>query len=432
MNPYVLALVILPISLIFLVLISRKPKIRCSNVNFPRGSRGWPLIGESIQYFFIRSWWPVSARKPIYSSEFADASTDEIAAVLLNFIHDILKLEVLKEYIPVMASMAREHVDSKWAGKEVIKVLSASKKYAFDFGCRFLMNVVDDEHVTMLAKHFVPVANGIYCVPLDLPGTAYNRAVKSGKLLREELIKIITERRNAMLMENYKNEKSVTGQDLLSRLLLVIDENGKFLSAKQICNNIIGLLLASYETSGTAITFVLKYLAELPHIYNEVYKEQMEIANSKKENELLKWEDIQKMKYTWNVVCEALRLLPTGTGAFREVITDFNFAGFTIPKGMKAYWTTQTTHKNPEYFPDPEKFDPLRFEGNRIAPYTFVPFGGGPRMCRGKEYARLEILVFIHNIVRNYKLENVGPGQILHVFPSPTKGVLLRLIPHKK
>lgn len=75
-----------------------------------------------------------------------------------------------------------------------------------------------------------------------------------------------------MLMENNNNEKYVIGQDLLSRLLQVTDENGIFLSAKQICNNIIGLLLAGYETPGTALTFVLKYLAELPHIYNEVYE----------------------------------------------------------------------------------------------------------------------------------------------------------------
>lgn len=64
--------------------------------------------------------------------------------------------------------------------------------------------------------------------------------------------------------------------------------------------------------------------------------EQMEIANSKKEKELLTWEDVQKMKYSWNVVCEVLRLLPIGIGAFREAITDFNFAGFTIRQGMKV------------------------------------------------------------------------------------------------
>ena len=91
-----------------------------------------------------------------------------------------------------------------------------------------------------------------------------------------------------------------------------------------------------------------------------------------------------------------------------------------------------TTHKDPECFPDPEKFDPSRFEGKGPAPYTFVPFGGGPRMCPGKEYARLEILVFIYNIVTRYKLERINPKEkiIFHVIPVPTEGLPLRIISH--
>ena len=61
----------------------------------------------------------------------------------------------------------------------------------------------------------------------------------------------------------------------------------------------------------------------------------METAESK-EGELLNWNDIQKMKYTWNVVCEVLRLQPAFGGAFREAISDFVYDGFLIPKGMKA------------------------------------------------------------------------------------------------
>ncbi|KAL8110896.1 beta-amyrin 6-beta-monooxygenase-like [Apium graveolens] len=482
MNPYLFALLILPISIIFVFFISRKPKNGCSNITFPPGSRGWPLVGESIWYALlgpqkfvdermkkyspkvfetnlfgekmavfcgaegnkilftnenklVRSWWPMFVKRPLYYPDFTDevASVDEITAVLLSSLHSILKPEVLKEYISTMDFMAREQVESDWASREVVNTRVLLRKYTFDLSCKLFMNIVDSEHLTKLAKHFGSVANGIYSVPLDLPGTAYNRAIKDGKLLREELMKIITEKRDAMLLKNYStNENSVAGQDFLSRLLLVTDENGNFMRPKEICNNIVGLLLASYESTSTSATSVFKYLAELPHIYNEVYREQMEIAKSKKEKELLNWEDIQKMKYSWNVVCESLRLDSDRKGAFREAITDFDFAGFTIQKGTKTHWTACTTHKNPEYFPDPEKFDPSRFEGNRIAPYTFVPFGGGRRMCPGKEYARFEILVFIHNIVTNFRLEKVTPKKILYVYPSPETGVLLRLIPHKK
>lgn len=100
---------------------------------------------------------------------------------------------------------------------------------------------------------------------------------------------------------------------------------------------------------------------------------------------------------------------------------------------MQLYWSANSTHKNPQYFPEPEKFDPSRFEGSGPAPYTFVPFGGGPRMCPGKEYARLEILVFMHNLVKRFKWEKVLPDEkiIVDPMPIPAKDLPIKLFPHK-
>ncbi|KAG6739888.1 hypothetical protein POTOM_057506 [Populus tomentosa] len=84
-------------------------------------------------------------------------------------------------------------------------------------------------------------------------------------------------------------------------------------------------------------------------------------------------------------------------------------------------------------FQQPEKFDPRRFEGNGPAPYTFVPFGGGPRMCPGKEYARLEILVFMHNLVKRFKFDKLIQDEkiVVNSLPIPDKGLPVRLHPHK-
>ncbi|KAL1831059.1 hypothetical protein ACET3Z_000710 [Daucus carota] len=270
--PYVLSLLIIPISL-SLFLIFRKLNVGGSNLNVPPGSSGWPLLGESIKFplagpqEFIRertkkyspdvfqtsllgekmvvfcgaqgnkflftnesklltSWWPQSMKKALLFPEFVETSLKEVSALKRSFMHDILKPEALKQYIPVMDSMEQEHVDSEWAGSEVVKVFPMTKKFTFDLACRLFMSIVDTEHVTRLAKHFTLVTSGMFSVPIDLPGTAYNGAIKGGMLVRKELMKIITDRKKEML----ENESEATTHDLLSQMQLVTDDKGECMS----------------------------------------------------------------------------------------------------------------------------------------------------------------------------------------------------------
>lgn len=72
---------------------------------------------------------------------------------------------------------------------------------------------------------------------------------------------------------------------------------------------------------------------------------------------------------------------------------------------------------SPKFFPDPEKFDPSRFEGSGPPPYVFIPFGGGPHICLGNEFARLEMLLFLHHIVLNYEWEMVDPNEQVSITP---------------
>ncbi|KAJ8564572.1 hypothetical protein K7X08_001032 [Anisodus acutangulus] len=442
----------------------------------PPGKTGWPVVGESLEFLstgwkghpekfifdrmakyssivfkthllgeqaavfcgasgnkflfsnenkLVQAWWPNSVNKVFPSS--TQTSSKEEAIKMRKMLPNFLKPEALQGYVGIMDHIAQRHFASGWENHDQVVVFPLAKHYTFWLACRLFLSVEDPNHVAKFADSFDVLASGLISIPIDLPGTPFNRAIKASNFIRKELVAIIKQRK----IDLGEGKASAT-QDILSHMLLTCDENGKFMQELDIADKILGLLIGGHDTASSACTFIVKYLAELPEIYEGVYKEQMEIAKSKGPGELLKWEDIQKMKYSWNVACEVLRLAPPLQGAFREALSDFIFNGFSIPKGWKIYWSANSTHKSSEFFPEPEKFDPSRFDGSGPAPYTFVPFGGGPRMCPGKEYARLEILVFMHHLVKRFKWDKIIPDEkiVVNPMPIPANGLPVRLYSH--
>ncbi|KAK4414914.1 Beta-amyrin 28-monooxygenase [Sesamum alatum] len=352
----------------------------------------------------VQAWWPSSVDKVFPSS--TQTSSKEEAIKMRKMLPNFLKPEALQRYVGIMDHIAGRHFADGWENKDEIVVFPLAKNYTFWLACRLFISVEDPDHVNKFAEPFNLLASGLISIPIDLPGTPFYKAIKASNFIRKELVSIIKQRKIDLA-----EGKATPTQDILSHMLLTSDENGKFMHELDIADKILGLLIGGHDTASSACTFIVKYLAELPEIYEGVYKEQMEIANSKKPGELLNWDDIQKMKYSWNVACEVLRLAPPLQGAFREALADF---------------------MNPEFFQEPEKFDPSRFEGSGPAPYSFVPFGGGPRMCPGKEYARLEILVFMHHLVKRFRWEKIIPDEkiVVNPMPIPAKGLPVRLHPH--
>ncbi|OAE18602.1 hypothetical protein AXG93_1923s1590 [Marchantia polymorpha subsp. ruderalis] len=136
------------------------------------------------------------------------------------------------------------------------------------------------------------------------------------------------------------------------------------------------------------------------------------------ESDMLRVEDLSAMKYTWRVIQETLRVQPSVNGAFRDAIIDLEYNGYTIPKGWKIMWTNQHSHYDPAFFPNPDCFDPSRFESPPI-PFTYVPFGGGPRICPGYDFAKMEMLVFVHHLVKNYQWSLTHPDEPIIRNPTP-------------
>jgi cytochrome P450 len=147
---------------------------------------------------------------------------------------------------------------------------------------------------------------------------------------------------------------------------------------------------------------------------------------------LLNWDDTRKMKYTWQAIQEAMRLQPIVQMSFRELLQEFEYGGFTIPKGWRLFWHVGRSHMSPEFFPNPKTFDPSRFGGTGPPPFTYLAFGGGPHSCLGIEFARTKMVVFLHHLVLNYEWSMVDPNEPIAMDPFPTfrKGLHLKI--HKK
>ncbi|KAL3513873.1 hypothetical protein ACH5RR_026590 [Cinchona calisaya] len=480
---FLLLLILIPFVYLCLHNLLPKNKFGIEKSNFalqkqrlPPGRTGWPILGESLEYFakirqgvpfkfvkdrmdkysskvfrtsligqpmvilcsaegnkflfsnekkLVQVWWPSTMDKIFPKSD--DKPSSEHSKRLRKLLPFILKTDVLREYVGMMDAAMKKHLETEWNCEKVI-VGEKVKKYLLTLACNIFLGIDDPEKIDELAKGTEDVGTGIHSMPFNLPGTALNRAIKASQLMRKEVEAIIRQRRIDLSEQNPSSAK-----DFVSHLLLARDENGQFLSDGDIASHLIGLVQAGYTTIHSTITIIMKYLAELPDVYDSVLKEQKEIAKLKEPNERLTWEDLWKMKFSWDVALEVLRVYTPGTGSFREAITDFVFDGYTIPRGSKIHWIFDVTHKNPEYFHDPEKFDPSRFQGDGMAPYTFVPFGGGARMCPGNEYARVAILIFVHNVVTHFRWEKLIPDEeVLHYpVPRPAQGLPLHLFAHQ-
>ncbi|XP_057420623.1 beta-amyrin 28-monooxygenase-like isoform X3 [Lotus japonicus] len=371
----------------------------------------------------VQVWWPSSVRKLLRQS-LVNKVGDE-AKLTKKLLLSFLNAEALRNFVPKMDTVAQQHIKTHWEGKEQVLVYTIIQRYTFDLACSLFLSI-EDSQVPNLYSTFDEFLKGIITFSINLPGTKFHRAMKAANAITKE-IKLIIKKRKVDL-----EEKRVSPtQDLLSNLLVTSDTNGRFLTEMEISDNILMLLFAGHDTSRSVLSSVIKYLGQLPEVYEHVLKEQLEISQGKEEGELLQWEDVQKMKYTWNVVSEVMRLSPPVRGAFREALKDFTYADYNIPKGWKLLWNTGSSYKDPKLFSNPEKFDPSRFEGEGPSPFSYVPFGGGPRMCLGQEFARLKILVFMHNIIKRYKWDLVFPDEKFKYDPllEPEKGLPIRLQP---
>ncbi|XP_026384220.1 beta-amyrin 28-monooxygenase-like [Papaver somniferum] len=161
-----------------------------------------------------------------------------------------------------MERVVKQHLATNWDNKREVKVLPLSIKYTLCLICDLFLSIDDPSGIEELGA---PLE--LFSLPIDLPGTAYNLGLKASKFLMNKLILIVRQRKIDL-----EQNKAPTTLDLLSYLLLEVDDDGNLLDESVIASRILGTFIGAHEASATVITFTIKYLAELPGVYSEVQK----------------------------------------------------------------------------------------------------------------------------------------------------------------
>lgn len=150
-----------------------------------------------------------------------------------------------------------------------------------------------------------------------------------------------------------------------------------------------------------------------------------------------RFEDVRHLRYTEMAVKESLRLFPPSSFLYgREAAADVELGGYTVRRGSWVLISPYAAHRDPRSFPDPDLFDPERFGPGRaedIPPYSYLPFGGGPRTCVGNALAMTELVLVVATIARRFSLR-LDPAQgpvepTIEVTMRPKGSVVMRAIP---
>jgi len=201
---------------------------------------------------------------------------------------------------------------------------------------------------------------------------------------------------------------------LVRALMQTIDpDTGQPLSDRAICDELVLFLLAGHDTTSTVLTYALWALGHRAELQQRVAAEAEAVGDRR-----LTHEDVPRLRYTMQVLHEAMRLCPPAPAVGRTVMADIEVDGYRLPAGTSAIVGIYAMHRDPALWEDPLRFDPDRFSPERSKGrdrWQYLPFGGGPRGCMGDHFAMLEATLALATILRRTKVLSLSTD-----FPTVT------------
>jgi cytochrome P450 len=299
----------------------------------------------------------------------------------------------------------------------------AMKQLTLDLAATSFLGSGIGPDVAEITKSFVEmVAASVAPIRQPWPGTQMGRGVKGRERIVAYFSQQIPLRRAAG-----------GGDDLFSQLCRATHEDGALLSEQDIVDHMSFLMMAAHDTLTSSLTSFVAELAANPQWQQKLRDEVAALGTAP--GAPTSFDHLEAMPLTEMAFKEAMRLRPPVPSIPRRATRDFAFGGYTIPAGTLVGANPLFTHHMPEVWPDPDRFDPMRFtdeaQRNRHR-FAFVPFGGGAHMCLGLHFAYMQAKCFARHFLQNLNVSlpsSAPPAWQMWPIPKPRDGLRVNLRP---
>ncbi|XP_051144151.1 ent-kaurenoic acid oxidase 1-like [Andrographis paniculata] len=356
--------------------------------------------------------WPASTVNLIGRKSFTSISDEDhrwLRRLTAASINGHEALSVYLEYIEKNVITALD----EWSSMGEIEFLTQLRKLTFNIIMHIFLSTESEGVRGALERQYTRLNFGVRAMAINIPGFAYYSAFQARKRLVAILQGVLTKRREEM------NKRRVNAnKDMMDGLMDAEDENGRRLSDEEIIDILIMYLNAGHESSAHTTMWATLFLLKHPDMYKRAKAEQEEIVKNRLPGQKsLNLREIRHMDYLSKVIDETLRIITISLTVFREPKKNVRINGYTIPKGWKVLVWFRGVHFDPETYEDPKKFDPSRWDGFTPKAGQFLPFGAGSHLCPGNDLAKIEIAVFLHHFLLNYKLARRNPDSPVIYLP---------------
>jgi cytochrome P450 len=307
----------------------------------------------------------------------------------------------METYLPMIQQVVKEHTDT-WAARSQVDVFQEARQITFHVAATALAGIDQSDDVDHLQKLFYDLLPRAGAFAGDSAAYAeYERAALAAKQeLDVMLLRLIEERRAA---------PSSQARDVLGMIVHTRDDEGRTLTDEEVLAHLYILLVAGHETTTTLAAWTLYLLATKSVYRQSIFQEVEEQLGGS--SGPLSVEAARNLHRLDRFVREVGRLHSPVQTVPRGVVKEVEFAGYTLPVGTPVRLAIAAGHRMPQYFEDPNQFDPERYlaprEEDRRSPYALVTFGGGPRLCIGVNFANIEVKAIAADVLRRYELSPV-------------------------